>query len=52
MNISFKIRNANTSFGQEVYIVGSGVHLGEWNVSLFVDINLSLAKQSHADEYQ
>ena len=31
MNISFKIRSANTNFGESVYVVGSGVSLGDWN---------------------
>lgn len=31
MNISFKIRSANTNFGESVFVVGSGVSLGDWN---------------------
>ena len=33
MNVWFKIRGAKTTFGQQVYLVGSGPSLGDWNVS-------------------
>jgi hypothetical protein len=42
MHITFKLKNANTNYGEQIYVVGNKLHLGQWKVSHLIYIYILL----------